>query len=104
MNIERIDGDTRIVYHIYVYLSDTSITLRPGGATIFGRATPRSKWVQKTNICYKCQGTWKGYVAYDCAGKHREPVNHRRYDLVIPEDVKAETLANLTIAWEATNS
>jgi len=99
MNIERIDGDTRMNYAIHIRLDGHSVVLQPSGMTISQRSTPRSHWRTVTNI-YRDNRSRTGYKAYDSHGGQGAPVNHREYQLTIPDEVRAEALASVTIEWK----
>jgi hypothetical protein len=99
MQIERIDGDTRTVYHFSVQLDEArrQVLVRSSGASISTRTSPRAGWKSITNISRENRGDRDHFVAYDYHGRHGEPRNHRDCDLQIPDDVWAEALAGFEI-------
>jgi hypothetical protein len=99
MNIERIEGNTQTVYLFHVDIDHSGVvTVRPSGAQINTRPSIRSQWKPATYI------TWENhserYRAYDSIGRCGAPGNHRDYNLIIPDDIKAEALASITVIWQ----
>jgi hypothetical protein len=98
MDIERSQDTTRIVYHIRARVVYNRVVLHLSGATTWHRANRRMRW-QEQSVIYADARSPTGYRAYDTQADSGAPVNHRDYDLVLPDDVRSEALAAITVVW-----
>jgi hypothetical protein len=99
MDIEHIEDNTRIVYHILARLEFNHVLLHISGADLWKRSSRRERWHEVTYI-YADKRSPTGYLAYDIHEHDSTPVNHRDYQLDIPDDVRVEAIQSIVIAWE----
>ena len=99
MDIERSNDTRRIVYRIHVRLEYNRVVLNLSGASIWWRANRRVRW-QEQSVIYADERSPTGYRAFDTNGNGGTPANVRDYEFVLPDDVRTEALAAITVVWQ----
>ena len=98
MDIERSNDTMRIVYHIHARLQYECVLLHLSGPTTWCRANRRNRW-QEQSVIFADERSPTGYRAYQRRAQSAALENERDYELVIPDDVRAEALAAITVLW-----